>query len=81
MAAVAGEVLRRESRVQRFDAREPARDLSVDQWINHQPALLCRAGQHRRRPVKPLGILGHDIQDHIAVDEGRHSRTVGVIAE
>src|SRR5262245_10834544 len=63
--------------VQVFDAREVNRHFAVDDRVDDQPGGFGRRGQRRGRPIRPIRILGKDVEDHAAIDQnGGHSPRV-----
>jgi hypothetical protein len=66
------ERLGRQRVVELLQRGEPDGDLGVDDGVDRELATVGRVDQSLLRPPGPLRILGGDVEQYIAVDEGDH---------
>lgn len=64
----------RQRRFQVLDTRISDRNLGIDDCVDDKAKAICGIFQRRGRPREPSRVLGHDVEQDVAVDEnGTHS--------
>jgi hypothetical protein len=58
-----------ENLVELLDSRKPNRQFRVDDVIDDEIAREGRGIQPADRPVRPNGIVGHDVQQDVRIDQ------------
>ena len=71
-----------DERIQRLLAIQTGRDLSIDDGVQKQGAVLGASRQHRSRPSQPSRVAREDVDQDVAVDErhGSKGRVFGGVA-